>query len=639
MRELVDRYIDRKISRRTFMRSMTGWGFSLPAVASILDSLEPVLASAADAPAAPAAGTTVTGTGGALLVAQLHAAGVRLVFNCNGSGSYPIFDALVDRPDMHVIQVTQEGQMVAMAQGYALASNRTAFTVNSSVGFPNTLNNMFNAWRDRTPLVVGAQRERSRVHGGSTVLEEWDDYLSPSTAFTRWRWDVDHPERIPEITRRAFMIAATPPEGPVALAFPENVLAKDGARATIVDGETFLRKPRVEPAAGLVADAAKLLVEAKSPLLVLGADVTRSGANASVVTLAERLGMPVVQGERLFADFPTAHPLFLGDLDGPLKHPRDVDVVLWLGAPIPGHDPVPDHAKLIHASIDPGAIGKSLPAGVGIVADVKETTDALVAAVDGLMTKTRREAIRAPRIEAMKSYTDKARVIRASMARERWNDRPISWDRVGAELDRLLDPDAIVVPELAEITWLGSAENAALAQITFAPDGRMKIGRTMGSALGWGVGAAIGVKLGQPNRQVVALQGDGGFMFGQAETLWTMARYEVPVVVIVLNNRCYNGPRNKILRQPGRQTETGKDMTCWLGNPDVDFAAVAKGFGVRAETVHEPGDVGPAIQRAIDATRDGKPYLLDVLVARTGLGAESSWYPEYSLAARRERKV
>src|SRR5262249_32534717 len=149
MRELVHRYINREVSRRAFVRGMTRWGFSLPAVASILDSLAPIVEAAEPARTSP--GAQVTGTGGQLLVAQLYAAGVRLVFNCNGSGSYPIFDALVDRTDMHVIQVPQEGQMIAMAPGHALAAGQTAFTVDARRGFPNTPNNPYNPSTGHTP--------------------------------------------------------------------------------------------------------------------------------------------------------------------------------------------------------------------------------------------------------------------------------------------------------------------------------------------------------------------------------------------------------------------------------------------------------------------------------------------------------
>jgi benzoylformate decarboxylase len=637
MRDLVHQYIDRAVSRRAFVQGMTRWGFSLAAVSSILDSLAPFVdAAPADAAAAP--GTPLEGTGGELLVAQLHAAGVRLVFNCNGSGSYPIFDALVDRRDMHVVQVLQEGQMIAMAQGYALASEQTAFTVNASAGLPNTLNNLYNAWRDRTPLVVGAQREPGDADGGGEGFEEWDDYLAPSASFTRWRWSVDRPGDVPEITRRAFRVAATPPEGPVALAYPTDVLAARG-RATIVDRATFLARPRVRPEAGLVGEAAKLLVDAKHPLLLVGPEVTRAGARRSVIALAEQLALPVAQAERLFADFPTDHPLFLGAHRWWVTAGVPADLVVCVGARLPPGRALPAGARMVHATIDPDVIAGGRGTALGILGDVKETADDLVAAVGSLLTKDRLEAIRAPRLAATAAGTARVRRERETAVRGSWNATPISWYRVGAELDRLLDPDAIVVPELAEVSWVGLPENAALAAITFAPDGRTKIGRTMGSALGWGVGAAIGVKLGQPDRQVVALQGDGGFMFGQAESLWTMARHEVPVIVVVFNNRSYNGPRNKILQARGRQAATGREMTCWLGDPDVNFAEVARGFGVRGEVVTAPDDVAPAIERAIASTREGRPYLLDVLVARTGLGASSTWYPAYSVAARRDRKV
>lgn len=664
MRDLVDRYLGRAVSRRDFVRRLTEWGFSAAAVASIVDSLAPLReAHAADgavaAPVATTAGGTATappvacerdgdgdheivaGTGAALLVAQLHAAGIRLVFNCNASGTYPIFDALLDRPDMHVIAVPQEGQMVAIAEGHALASNAPAFTVNGSVGFPNTLNNLYNAWKDRTPRLVAAQREPRAVSGGRDAFEEWDDFLAPSSAFTRWRWSVDRAERIPEITRRALKIATTPPAGPVTLAFPEDLLAEPDVRASILPRARFLRTPEIRPGAAPVTAAAKLLLEARRPLLLVGPEVTRTDAGAAVVALAELLALPVAQAEPPFADFPTASPLFVGGFRAGLPFPPSPDLVLCLGARVPGReDPLPAGARLVHASIDPDTIGRVVPADVGIVGDVKYTAQDLVTALRALATPARLDAIRSQRLAATRAATAQLRATRAALTQKHWRDRPIGLERVGGELDRLLDRDAIVVPELAEYSWSGPPENAVLARIPFAPDGRTRIGRTAGSALGWGVGAALGVKLACPDRQVLALQGDGGFLFGQAETLWTMARHEVPVLLVVLNNRSYNGPRNKILREAAsRQTQTGRDMTCYLGSPDVRFAELARAFGVEAARVTEPDDVGPALERAIAATREGRPYLVEIVVGRTGLGADSTWFPAYSLAAQRTRKV
>lgn len=118
-----------------------------------------------------------------------------------------------------------------------------------------------------------------------------------------------------------------------------------------------------------------------------------------------------------------------------------------------------------------------------------------------------------------------------------------------------------------------------------------------------------------------------------------LARHEVPIIVVIFNNRSYNGPRNKVLNAGGRQAQAGKEMSCYLGDPDVDFVQVAAGFGVGGELLRSPDEIRPAIQRAIDRTREGQPYVIDALVARTGVGADSTWYPRYSVAAARVRKV
>jgi thiamine pyrophosphate-dependent acetolactate synthase large subunit-like protein len=118
-----------------------------------------------------------------------------------------------------------------------------------------------------------------------------------------------------------------------------------------------------------------------------------------------------------------------------------------------------------------------------------------------------------------------------------------------------------------------------------------------------------------------------------------MARYKAPVTVIVLNNHSYNNERNRIWNSAGRQFEAARDMTCYNGDPDVDFAKAAGAFGVEGETVKESGDLKGAFARAKTATIEGRPYLLDIHIKREGLGAVSEWHPPYSLADQRTRKV
>jgi thiamine pyrophosphate-dependent acetolactate synthase large subunit-like protein len=413
-----------------------------------------------------------------------------------------------------------------------------------------------------------------------------------------------------------------------------------------------------------VEEAARLLLEARNPVLVVGPEVTRSAAVPAVIALAEGLAAAVTQGESLFADFPTDHPLFLGDYAASSRHPGEVDLVLNLGARMPAeHGVIPSGARVVHVSVDADLVGRVVPTDVGIVADVKEAATDLLTALRSLATEERLAAIVAPRLGLIRTHTDMVRAGQARALQARWDASPLSWERVAGELEHSLEKDAIVVSELTHKRWdagwewaadrasnlleqhgvalpqLAFTHNGALSPLTFGPGAKHRIGKSTGGALGWGVGTALGVKLAQPDRQVVALQGDGSFMFGQAESLWTMARYEVPVIVVVFNNRSYNGPRNQIMIESETQRQSGKDMSCYLGDPDVDFAKVAAGFGVRGEVVTMPGEIRPALQRAIAATREGRPYLIDAVVARTGVAADSTWYPRYSVAAARTRKV
>ena len=152
--------------------------------------------------------------------------------------------------------------------------------------------------------------------------------------------------------------------------------------------------------------------------------------------------------------------------------------------------------------------------------------------------------------------------------------------------------------------------------------------------------AGAGAKLARPDSPVVAILGDGAFLFGGPQPLWTQARYNIPVTNIVLNNRSYNNERNRIWTfVSGTQFQKGLDMTCYNGSPDVDFVKASEAFGVQAELVKEPTQIKAALARARRANIEGRPYLLELLVQRDGVGAGSTWYPPFSVAAMRTRNV
>jgi thiamine pyrophosphate-dependent acetolactate synthase large subunit-like protein len=131
-------------------------------------------------------------------------------------------------------------------------------------------------------------------------------------------------------------------------------------------------------------------------------------------------------------------------------------------------------------------------------------------------------------------------------------------------------------------------------------------------------------------------------LFGQLESLWTASRYDIPVIIVILNNRSYDSERQALYMTSQlvkTNKELWKDMACYLGNPVVDFVNIAKGFGIDGELVSQPIELKAAFARATAVTREGRPYLIDAVIARRGKGADSTWHPEISIADRRTRKV
>jgi thiamine pyrophosphate-dependent acetolactate synthase large subunit-like protein len=204
---------------------------------------------------------------------------------------------------------------------------------------------------------------------------------------------------------------------------------------------------------------------------------------------------------------------------------------------------------------------------------------------------------------------------------------PLSWERVGFELERALDKNAVIVPEL------GTQAYKLLRQLKIGGDNKLKFGRTIGSALGWGVAASFGVNLALPERQVVALQGDGGFLFGQSEALWSIARYEAPMLIVIMNNHLYNETRARNSNNGGRLFEAGKDYNGYLGDPNVEFTKIAEAYGLRGEKVRTAGELAPALQRSLRSMRDGKAVLLDIEVEEDGPSlSQATWYQRHSIA-------
>jgi thiamine pyrophosphate-dependent acetolactate synthase large subunit-like protein len=628
MRELVARFLSQSISRRTFLKGLAAAGVPATAAREVLESLVPVAhAQAAEGGRAVEGVKVVEGTGGECFAEQLAASGVQYVFGNSASEDAHFYEALVDRPQLRYILTPHEGPGAAMAAGYVKASGEPAIVMQAAVvGLANAIGQMFNAYKEQTPLVFYSYRTDQTTRAGRDGFEEVANQEGIVAPLTKYTWLARGANMIPETVRRAFKAAWTPPFGPTYISWHSD-MNDQRTRAEVIVQARLDPRMRVRPNPDEVGRAAKLLVEARMPLMIVGDEVTTAKAGAKAVKLAELLGMPVTQARQIHASFPETHPLWVGPLPvtriSALDFPKDPDVVINVGNklqhnsanPIVGRGP-----RFIDMRIDAASMGNVIAMDVPLVADVAFGLDDLIAAIEQLATPALRERY-AERATQVRHFTERARVIRASVVKNPdWDRAPMLADRVTWEVAQFADRDAIIVHEAGSVTPHG---------FDFDPVGGRELFYYYGAHLGSGVGTAAGVQLARPGRQVICLVGDGSFIFGPT-ALWNMARLELPVITVVYNNHAYSGPHSRVIEKvpDGRMMETRHFVHDYLGDPDMNMAWIAKGFGVEGEVARSPAELKAALARARRATREGKPYLVDAQTARVGVAwAEKPWVP------------
>src|SRR5215471_9321789 len=414
MKELIKQYLDHGMSRRQLMTGLSALGMSTAAVKSVAQSLETFGQGAPPASAM----RTMKGTGGALFVQQLKAAGVEHIFFNPSTGDYPIFDALVDEPGIHLIKGIHEGAVVAMADGYARASGKTGVVIVANIGLPNAMTQMTNSWKDQIPILVAVASVDQEALGRDLFQEA--DYCEVMTQpITKWYWAAKSTSTIAETTRRGMKFAATPPCGPVFLSLPTNTLREE-AKATIWDQTKFNVPMRIRPDHEDIEKAARALIEAKNPMLSIGDEITWCRAAKEVVELAELLGLPVAgqAGPLGFwsKPFPTRHPLFIGPQLRDMRYPGKVDVLLNLGNRY-GERASPG-TTLISIRLDPASLARVAPVDLAMVSDLRLAAADLVAAVRGMATDERLKRIAEERTARTRAYTTEMREFRQGIARE-----------------------------------------------------------------------------------------------------------------------------------------------------------------------------------------------------------------------------
>ncbi|MEA2937288.1 MAG: acetolactate synthase large subunit, partial [Alphaproteobacteria bacterium] len=431
MRDLVVKYLSKGVSRRNFVTGLTKAGLTMTAAQSVLSSVSSVTLAQTGPQTPPAAGAAAAaatatgpvkpfqGPGGGAFVEQLVASGVKYVFGNSASEDAQFYEALVDRPQLKYILTPHEGPGAAMAAGYVKASGEPAMVMQAGVvGMANAIGQMFNAHKEQTPLVFYSYRSDQSTRSGRDGFEEALNQEQMVQPITKYTWLARRPDMIPETVRRAFKAAWTPPYGPAYISWHIDYNEAQ-VRSDIIPQDQIDPRMRVRPVADDVQRAAKLLVEARMPLMVVGDEVYKAKAAAKAVKLAEMLGMPTTQVRQLYANFPEAHPLWVGNLAGGnltrLDYPKNFDVVINIGNKFQHNGPapiVPRGPKFIDMRIDSWSMGNVMLTEVPLVSDVGYGLDDLIAAVEKLMTPALKQKV-AERTDEVKKFSANARTLRS----------------------------------------------------------------------------------------------------------------------------------------------------------------------------------------------------------------------------------
>jgi benzoylformate decarboxylase len=558
-------------------------------------------------------------TGIHIFLDLLAAYGVRHIFGNPGTTEMPLNDALVgDRRFQYVLGL-QEVPVMAMADGYAMASGGLGVVnLHISCGLGNAMGMLYNAYREGTPLLVTAGQQDRRLMFEEPIL--FGQMVEVVRPWTKWACEVNRLEDLPSAVRRAVQTALTPPTGPVFLSLPVDLqMELAGPDSRLSDaGAAPLPDARVRPPVAAIQRAAEVLREAKNPAILAGSRVTERGATTALVTIAEALGAPVITESgtthgRLA--FPSDHPLNGQGL--PLWSPEvrerlnDYDVLLVVGMDLLRQyiyfeppRPIPEQIRIVQIDEDPWQLGKNYPLEVGVLGDTHESLVELHQLLTDSLSDAERRQITERADRHIAQHNAAREKLRQRIEKER-NIRPFTPLGLMGALADVLPPDVAVVEE-AVTTTNTTFERLGVLRNTTGYFGHR------GWALGWGLGVSIGVKLAWPERPVLALLGEGAAAYG-VQGLWTAARYKIPVVFVICNNAQYQilklCGRSLSLPEAEREQFEGVDLV----GPELDYLALARGFGVEAHRVSEPDELADRVQAAFHGD---KPVLFDVPISR-----------------------
>jgi benzoylformate decarboxylase len=537
--------------------------------------------------------------------------GVGIVFGNPGTTELPLMDAFAVEHDIKYILGLQEAALMAMADGYAQASGQLAvLNLHVAPGLGNAMGMLYDAQKAGAPVLITAGQQDTDYLATEPILSA--DLATLARPFVKWSAEVNRLGDLARLVHRAAKTALAPPAGPVFLSLPGDILKEEGEVDLLAPTRVGARlRGDLEE----ITKAATILAEAKRPIIMAGDAVAQSHALNELVELAELIGAPVyAEFVPNTASFPSSHPLFRGNVLRQQQAVRKIldeyDVLISAGADLftlslPGAiEPMPPGMPIIHLDTDAWEIGKNYPAAAAILGDPKATLPELSAMTRERMTGAAKGEARA-RLQTAGEASIAAREDLRAKARALASTVPVQPLALLGAIGDMLPADAVVIEEV-----LSSAPG--IRSLIRSDDAQSFYG-LRGGGIGWGLPAAIGVKLALPHRPVVALIGDGSALY-TTQALWTAAHYKIPVIWVILNNTSYRILKQRLHAFRGLAEQADKYVGMELVDPAIDFVGLSRSLGVaaeRAKTVHEATDL---IAKAL---ADNVPMLIDVELDRT----------------------
>lgn len=552
-------------------------------------------------------------TGARFIAETVHGYGITHVFFMPYIGPR----ALMEMEYLGIKRVQTHGEKAAayMADAYARVKRAPSLCMAQSVGALNLAAGLQDAYLACSPVIALTGRENQRNQQRHAYQEV--DHGNPFSAVTKYSAFVATPEQLPFYLRQAFRAATSGTPGPVHLDFEgiagSAVIDRECELEVIIEA-AFAQLPpfRPEAEAEKVAEALQLLTDAERPIIVAGGGVTASDARTELITLAEKLAIPVATSLNAKTMFPSDHPLAVGV---PGSYSRacanqavcEADLVFFIGSHTggqvtSGYTIPPQGTPIIQLDINPDELGRNYPIQLGMQGDVRNTLRRMC---DTAQTSPQRDAWLCRVQELVANW-------RESVSEKVNSDRlPMLPERLCRELTDYLPADAILVSDTGHSgIWTGTMIDLKHPEQLFI--------RCSGS-LGWGLPAAFGAKCAAPERPVLCFTGDGGIWYHLTE-LDTAMKCGINAVIVVNNNHSLNQEQGGVESVYGGRTPGSDEL--WLF-PDADFAKMAESMGCFGVTVNKPSELASALDAAFDS---GKPAVVDVKTHVEGI-APRAWMP------------